>query len=228
MTEHMTGERTRLRDLARKHYHTKLIRGFTHELNNYMTGILGFSQLILEIYEIDESMKEELKEIERSAIRSRDAIKQISKLWRSFEDDAGGVHLATLFHEIQDSCRYYLDKKGILLFCESSSGDVYVKAREEDLEDAFYSLILATILGIPDNSEITITLSREGSKVSVGYEVRSSFPGVLRKMHENGPGGTTAENTYLWAFYELIGDMKGTINTGSGEESLLITLPADE
>ncbi|MDP2645579.1 MAG: ATP-binding protein [Desulfobacterales bacterium] len=60
----------------------KLAAGVAHQLNNPLGGIILFTQLILEDYQLDEKVRDDLKRILKDAKRCRDTVRELLEFTR--------------------------------------------------------------------------------------------------------------------------------------------------
>jgi len=60
----------------------KLAAGVAHQLNNPLGGIILYTQLILEEYQLDEKVRDDLKRILKDAKRCQDTVKELLEFTR--------------------------------------------------------------------------------------------------------------------------------------------------
>ncbi len=78
-----------------------LAGGIAHDLNNILTPILGFTQLLpLKIPELDESSREMLNLMRKSALRGAEIVKQVLLFSRDIESEWKSLNLKQVFEEV--------------------------------------------------------------------------------------------------------------------------------
>lgn len=202
-------------NLARKAYQIRLVRGYAHELNNLLTGILGYSQLLLTIDTSAEMEQEQLKDIESSAQRSRTAIRQMSRLWRSAESLPILMDVKDTISTIISSVRYHSERKGIQITQEYIGNDLSTTAIEEDFEDAFYSLFTALVSEGAEQSRLQFIVEKIEGTVRITLE-SSEYTGITDMLVSAWGGVLTLEelsqrNIHFWVFLRLLHVMNGDI-----------------
>jgi len=218
-------------NLARKAYQIKLVRGYAHELNNLLTGILGYSQLLLTVETSIEMEQEQLKDIESSAQRSRTSIRQMSRLWRSAESSPLLMDVKSTIPTILSSVRYHSERKGIQITQEYIGNDLSTTVIEEDFEDAFYSLFTALISEGPEQSRIQLIAERIQDTVRITLE-SSEYTGIADMLVSVWGDLLTLEelsrrNIHFWVFLRLLRAMNGDIQRHDELRSAVaISIPA--
>lgn len=202
--------------LARKAYQIIVMRGYVHELNNYLTGILGYSQLILECFELDDSLHEHIKDIESSAQRSRDAIKQMSKLWKFYNREITTVDFKAIIKDIIAGMKYYTERKSLDLTLNTDEKELFLQCFEEDIQDAFFLLISGFMMGSLDGNAIVINIFSEKQEIRVSFNFNNSqeMIGRLNQIYEmvkTGKKKKDGMDFFYWAFCILLIEIKGEL-----------------
>jgi signal transduction histidine kinase len=220
--------------LARKSYHLKVVRMYSHELNNYLTGILGYSQLLLASIEVDPDINDSLKEIEASASRASTAIKHMSWLWKSRSRGESLMSLGSLVEGVAAPVKYYAGRKSIDLTYEFKFDDFPLEMKEEDLEDCLYLLILGLIDYLEEGASLNIEIGMEENGLSLACTVNR--PAMIFKtlidwrLNEDNDNDNALlqDNLFLWAFMNLLAEAGGTARAGDEEGTALqVLVPLD-
>jgi len=154
-----------------------LAAGVAHELNNPLTGILGFSQMILEDGGFKEENREDLEGIIREAKRCRQIIQNLLKFSRKVEPTKQPIDIVSLLDATLDMVQYDF----------SSSANEIVKQ---------FSLPLSPVLGDPSqlqqvfiniftNAKHAMAGKRSGRLVIQGFEQDKK---IVLRFKDNGCG----------------------------------------
>jgi len=219
-------------NLARKAYQIKMVRGYAHELNNLLTGILGYSQLLLTVDPSGDMDREQLKDIESSAQRSRSTIRQLSRLWRNCDPIPGCIDVKSSISSIVSAIRYHSERKSMMITQEYIGGDILITAGEEDFEDAFYSLLIALVNEGPEQSQLQLIVEKAVEDVSFTMESPelSKVAGILISAWsgEMTRDELLQRNIHLWVFLRLLRAMSGDIKRhGDLKSAFVISIPVN-
>ncbi|MBN2411137.1 response regulator [candidate division KSB1 bacterium] len=77
-----------------------MARGFGHDLNNMLSPILGYAELLLEFFPNEEKMERYLQNIIRSTKKARDLIGQIHSIGKPEKRKSKPLHISSLINEI--------------------------------------------------------------------------------------------------------------------------------
>lgn len=91
----------------------QLAAGVAHELNNPLTGILGFSQLLLEKNGLSKEDREDLEGIHTESRRCRQIIQNLLKFSRRNEPRMEPVSIAAILKQTLDLVRYDIVTSGV-------------------------------------------------------------------------------------------------------------------
>ncbi len=152
-----------------------------HEVNNPLTGILGYTGLLLKADDIPADKKEQLKTIERETIRAREILKNLLDFSRRKPPQPVKTDISGL---IQDTIqlvqgRARMSNVGISAACPSGLPPVAVDA--EEMKQVFVNLIDNAFIAMPKGGTLTIRcmqgLGLTGEEV-VAVEFADSGKGI--------------------------------------------------
>lgn len=133
----------------------RLAGGIAHDLNNLLTPILGYAELILQEFSDEDSWKKAANEIIRASLRARDLIRQLLIYGRKQILQFSGVNINDLLENFQDllsrtvrediEIKYFLADDLPMVF-----GDI------GQLEQIFMNLIINSQDSMVDGGAITI------------------------------------------------------------------------
>jgi signal transduction histidine kinase len=133
-----------------------LVRGICHELNNPLTGILGYAQLLGEVITGDGA--EDIKEIEQCAQRCRDIIAKLAKFCRAEKSVHSQVDVNEALHESLAFVEYYANRNRVKTVAELQADLPALTGNVQDLRQAFLALFLNAIqaMGAPPRNGGTL------------------------------------------------------------------------
>ncbi|MBE0427158.1 MAG: PAS domain S-box protein [Nitrospirae bacterium] len=132
-----------------------LAGGIAHNFNNILTTILGYSELLIEYSNLDDSSKQKVENIESSA---RKAGVMVSKLLGFARREKHEILPLNLHHVINDSVKLFegvLDKK-IGLKINLCSNNPIIEGDPNQVEQVIMNLIVNAKDAMPDGGLITI------------------------------------------------------------------------
>lgn len=146
-----------------------LLAGIVHELNNPLTTILGFSEMLLRDGAVDATR---LEKIHAEAARSVRIVQNVLRLARA---DHGGCELIDVNDSIRNTielAEYPLRSKGVEVELDLSGGQPKVSARAGELNQVFLNLVTNSaqaISGARPSGTIRITsvVVRDRVRISV-------------------------------------------------------------
>lgn len=134
-----------------------LAAGIAHDLNNILTPILGFTQLLpLKIPNLDESSRELLKIIRSNALRGAEIVKQVLLFSRGIESEKEFVNLASVLGEVLKLIRETLPKSiGIEEYISPNLWQLYGDSTQ--LQQVLMNLCVNSRDAMPDGGRLVIS-----------------------------------------------------------------------
>ncbi len=215
---------------ARKAYQIKMVRGYAHELNNILTGILGYSQLLLTMEDSEDTDQEQLSDIESSAQRSRLTIRQMSRLWRSYESLPIMLDVKSTISSMISSLKFHCERRSIQITQEFLGSDLFITVKEDEFEDAFYSLFIALISEGPDHLQLQLIVERVGDDLLFTLEL-TEFSRIADILISAWSDALTLQelsknNIHIWVFVRLLHAMNGDIQRhGDLRSAVVLHIP---
>jgi len=158
----------------------ELVSGVAHELNNPLTAILGYSQL-LQSRNVDEGTKTDLKRIEQQAQRSARIIQNLLTFARQHEPRQEPVEINDILLRTIALKSYELRTENIEFVTDLSSGLPTLLADPYQLQQVFLNLI--------NNAHQAMVEAHQGEKIVVRTEALETAKGrrVRISFYDDGP-----------------------------------------
>jgi len=118
----------------------RLVAGVAHELNNPLTAIVGYSQLLLETCE-DEQISEDLERIDREAQRCANIVESLLSFARQSKMAQLAIKLGDVLNKTLDLLAYQLEMDNITLVREISPESMMILGDRYQLQQVFLNLI---------------------------------------------------------------------------------------
>ena len=213
----------------------KLAAGVAHQINNPLGGIIIFAQLILEEYELEEKLREDVERILSDGERCRDIVNELLTFARQTNQK---TRLEDINKALQRT-HFLLANQALFQNVEFvmnlAPGLPLVPADMQQLNQVFMNLILNAADAMEGRGRITLTTSARPDGKTVRVEIRDSGPGLKEEdiPHLFEPFFTTKEEGKgtglgLSVAYGIIENHKGRIkarNAPGGGAALIIDLP---
>jgi PAS domain S-box-containing protein len=156
----------------------ELASGVAHEINNPLTGVIGFSQFLLDRKDIPEDVKEDLNVINEGAQRVAGIVKRLLAFARQTKPERTHVDINNLISSVLQLRAYHLKASNIQVNTVFDSDLPITMADAGQLQQVFLNLIA--------NAETEIKLASKKGKllittVKVDNNIHLSFK-------DNGPG----------------------------------------
>ena len=215
----------------------KLAAGVAHELNNPLGGIILFTKLVMEDYDLEEKAKEDLSRVLKDAERCRDTVKELLEFSRQTHYlmkpcKINEAIARTLFLLENQSLFHNIDIKKELM-----SSLPYVRADVQQLNHLFMNIILNAAEAMDGKGTLTIRTYELPNNERVGIEISDTGPGIPQEtlLHIFEPFFTTKEvgkgtGLGLSLAYSIVenhgGSIRATSRTGNGAK-FTVELPFD-
>jgi nitrogen-specific signal transduction histidine kinase/CheY-like chemotaxis protein len=167
----------------------RLTGGIAHDFNNMLTGILGYTQLLLQKVDVEGSIGKDLRHIEELGYRAADMVLQLMTFSRGTTSPASSLSLRLLLQEI-DRLLQRIIPENIKIEWKPAEGDITVKADPTQLQQVVMNLAVNARDAMPDGGQLIF----ETSKVELDDHFCQGHPGMqpgwygLLKVRDTGVG----------------------------------------
>ncbi len=148
----------------------RMAGGMAHALNNPLTAVLGFAELIAETSDQAE-VREEATTIAREAVRMQETMQGLMGMWQASTAVDEDVDLSGLVEELRAECCRTLEGRGVGLVVEVAEGVPAVRGSRERLRQVLERVLNHAAEAIGDagngNHEIRMTLRHDACGVQM-------------------------------------------------------------
>jgi len=173
----------------------ELASGVAHELNNPLTGIIGFSELLLK-KNIPEEAREDLKIINREAQRTAQVVRNLLTFARKHDTTKRPVNLNKAIQSVLDLRAYEQKVNNIEVVTNFTPDLPEITADVFRLQQVFINIIINAeyfMVQAHGRGTLTITTERRGDVIRASFA--DDGPGIKKKhlKHLFNPFFTTKE-----------------------------------
>ena len=207
--------------------------GVVHALNNPLTAVLGFAELIADTTS-EERVKEDAGIIVREALRIRQTVETLLEFWRPAAQSEDLVDVSGLVRELARACAERLESRGVRLVVQATDEAVSVRGNRERLR-----LMMEHLLNNAAQALAAGEVAKEGGerviRVSVGYDGRMAHlivsdtgPGFAQpgRVFELGEGAGLGLSVCYRIAHELGGEISA-FNLRPRGAAVAVELPVD-
>jgi len=167
----------------------RLAGGVAHDLNNLLTPVLGYSEILLKALSADPDLMKKVRHILEASERARDLVQQLLAFSRQQTLTFSAVKLSSTVSEFQDLLRQAI-REDITVQIETGPGDTTIRADKGQLEQVIMNLAVNAQDAMPNGGTLVIKTQRAHlaeSSVQPLSEV-SAGDQVILTVHDTGDG----------------------------------------
>jgi signal transduction histidine kinase len=142
----------------------QLVSGVAHEINNPLTSILGFSEVLLNRPGTDPALQRPLRMIREEALRVRHLVSNLTSFARQAPSRMQRIDLRKVLAHLADIRRYQLLANNIYLHLQPAAEPVWVLVDPDKLMQVLLNFILNSEQAIPDGrrrGDVWVSCSEE-------------------------------------------------------------------
>lgn len=170
---------TRLIQAAKLAAVGEMAAGVAHELNNPLTMVTGFAELILSELPADAASRPDLELVLREARRARDVVRRLLDFARQTESTRTRADLNEVLGDIIELTRHLMHTNGVTLVKDLAAGLPWVSIDRNQMKQVFLNLFHNALQAMPTGGELQLQ-TREA--------VRDGRAWVAASVRDNGQG----------------------------------------
>lgn len=205
----------------------EMAAGVAHELNNPLTTVVGFTELVLEELPDNDQNKTDLAMVLREARRARDVVRRLLDFSRSSEIERNRVDLNEILDDVLALTNHLLHTSGVMLNTKLAKKMDWVFMDRNQMKQVFLNLFHNAIQAMPNGGALTVeskkrqhdgrswvTASIKDTGMGISQEDREHLfePFFTTRSKEGGTG------LGLSVSYGIVSDHGGFIEVDSEEE----------
>ncbi len=160
----------------------RLAAGVAHELNEPLTGILGFAELLQDGEEFSDQAGQDLNRIRTAALHARDVVRKLLLFARQVPTKRSQVDLKQVLQDALSLVEVRLRKKGIVLHQDIAEEEMRLTADESQLRQVAMNLLINAEQAMPHGGRLVLSLRDEGETLCL--EVRDTGLGMTGEVQE--------------------------------------------
>mgnify|MGYP000854768478 CR=1 FL=1 len=134
----------------------QLAAGVAHELNEPLSSILGFAQLLERDPEMPGDAKQDIRKIVTASLHAREIIKKLLLFARRTPTFKGPVDLNDVVVRAMDLFRHHFEKEGIELSCVLCPEVPMLAADASQLTQVLVNLVVNAVQAMPDGGRLIV------------------------------------------------------------------------
>jgi two-component system NtrC family sensor kinase len=180
----------------------EMAAGIAHELNNPLTTVIGFSELVLEELPQDSIYRSELEMVSREAHRASDVVRRLLDFSRQGERTRIRADLNEVVNDVVALTRHLIQTNGVNLTLELDDGLPWVSIDHNQMKQVLLNLIHNALQAMPKGGELLVIT--HAAK-------REDRDWVIMAVKDSGIGIQPADQERVFEpFFTTKGDRGGT------------------
>lgn len=202
----------------------EMAAGIAHELNNPLTTVTGFAELLLDETPAEAPYRADLEMVMQEAMRARDVVRRLLDFARQGEKIKARLDVNEILDDVLALTRHFLHTSGVLLTRTGEPDLPWVTVDPNQMKQVFLNLIHNALQAMPVGGQLDLRTSarlrddRNWVVVSVADSGTGIDPKDIDRIFEpffttrGGRGGT---GLGLSVTYGIVMDHGGTIEVES-------------
>jgi signal transduction histidine kinase len=167
----------------------EMAAGIAHELNNPLTSVTGFAELVMEDLPEESSARQDLDLVIHEARRARDVVRRLLDFARQSDSAHASASLNKVVEDVITLSRHLIRTNGVELKLELQEDLPWVLMDENQMKQVLLNLVHNSLQAMPEGGLMDITTT-EAQKVG--------RKGVLVSVQDNGVGISQEDQTRIF------------------------------
>jgi len=180
----------------------EMAAGIAHELNNPLTSVTGFAELVMDDLPEESPSRPDLDLVIREARRARDVVRRLLDFARQSESARANASLNKVVDDVAALTRHLIHTNGVELKLELQEDLPWVSMDENQMKQVLLNLVHNALQAMPTGGELDI---KTAASQRVGRE------GVMVAVRDNGVGIQPEDQPRIFEpFFTTKADRGGT------------------
>lgn len=180
----------------------EMAAGIAHELNNPLTSVTGFAELVMDDLPADSASRADLDLVVREARRARDVVRRLLDFARQSESSRANASLNKVVEDVLTLTRHLIHTNGVELILKMQDDLPWVSMDENQMKQVLLNLVHNALQAMPTGGRMEITTAE---RQKVGRE------GVIVSVSDTGVGIPPEDQTRIFEpFFTTKADRGGT------------------
>ena len=202
----------------------EMAAGIAHELNNPLTTVTGFTELILDETSSDAPHRADIELILKEARRARDVVRRLLDFARQGERTRSKTDINEIIEDVLMLTRHLIHTSGVQLSLELVKDPPWVSVDTNQMKQVFLNLIHNALQAMPTGGSLEIQTSERtrGDRRWIAVVVKDSGIGIEVKNKDRifepfftTKGSSGGTGLGLSVTYGIVTDHGGTIEVES-------------
>ena len=145
----------------------ELAAGVAHELNNPLTSVLGFAELLLHDSATDSSTQHDLEIIAREAARVRDIVRNLLSFARQSKPQRQPTDIGEVLRQTLGLIRQHMEKGGVVIVEDYAPEVGLITLDSGQMKQVFLNLITNAAHAMPRGGKLRLSTARLGDEVAI-------------------------------------------------------------
>ena len=171
----------------------QLVSGVAHEVNNPLTAILGFADLLMDNQELPDSARKDLRVILQEAQRTKQIVQNLLSFARQMPPQWTPLQLTPILKRTIQLRAYDFHSRGVVVVENYQDALPLVMGDSQQLQQVFLNILNNAYDAVKESpgARIEITISRQGEFVEVAF--RDNGHGIVQPDRIFDPFYTTKQ-----------------------------------
>ena len=180
----------------------EMAAGIAHELNNPLTSVTGFAELVMDEMAEDSPSREDMDLVLRESRRARDVVRRLLDFARQSDSAHANASLNRVVEDVITLSRHLIHANGVELRLSLQDDLPWVLMDENQMKQVLLNLVHNALQAMPDGGQMEITTA-EAKKI--GRE------GITVTVKDDGVGISPEDQTRIFEpFFTTKNDRGGT------------------